>query len=187
MKKIFQKSAFLFVMLRMGVPAVAQDEVTLRIGDPAPALQYSKWLKDEPVTSFDGGKLYVLEFWATWCGPCRAAMPHLTMLQKQYQGKIAIIGVNIWEDVKKGKPYNTYIPAVEKFVKQNNENMGYALFIDNNDQYMGNKWMKAAGQEGIPSTFIIKDGKIIWIGDPMALDSTLPKIMDGSYDMVVYK
>lgn len=184
---MFQKIAFAVLVLCLGMLAGAQDEVTLRIGDPAPPLKFSKWIKGEPVNSFDGDKLYVLEFWATWCGPCRAAMPHLTELQKKYQEKIFFIGVNIWEDVKKGKPYNMYIPIVEKFVKQNNENMGYALFIDNNDQYMGNKWMKAAGQEGIPSTFIIKDGKIIWIGDPMALDTTLPKMLDGHYNMVAYK
>jgi len=164
-----------------------QDAITLRIGDPAPALKYSKWIKGEPVVSFDGQQLYILEFWATWCGPCRAAMPHLTKLQKQYQGRISIIGVDIWEDIKKGKPYNAYIPVVEKFVKENNENMGYSLVIDNNDQHMGNNWMKAAGQEGIPSTFIIKEGRIVWIGDPMALDTTLPKLLDGSYNMSAYK
>jgi thiol-disulfide isomerase/thioredoxin len=186
MKNSF-KTSLTSIMLCLTLSAFAQNGVTLRIGDPAPALQYSKWLKGDPVNFFDGQKLYVLEFWATWCGPCRAAMPHLTMLQKRYEGKICIVGVNIWEDVKKGKPYNTYIPVVEKFVKQNNENMGYSLFIDNNEQYMGNKWMKAAGQEGIPSTFIIKAGKIIWIGDPMALDTTLPKMLDGTYNMMAYK
>lgn len=187
MKKKFKNTVFVFLILSAAYSAFAQNEPMLRIGDPAPALKYSKWIKGEPISSFDGNHLYVLEFWATWCGPCRAAMPHLTELQKQYQGKISIIGVNIWEDVKKGKPYNAYIPIVEKFVEQNNENMGYSLFIDNNDQYMGNKWMKAARQEGIPSTFIIKHGKIIWIGDPMALDTTLSKMLEDRYNIVAYK
>lgn len=187
MKSIFQKTVFSFWVLSSALAVSAQHKITLRIGDTAPPIKYSKWIKGEPVTSFESDQLYILEFWATWCGPCRAVMPHLTGLQKQYQGKISIIGVNIWEDIKKDKPYNAYIPRVEKFVEQNNENMDYSQFIDNNDQYMGNKWMKAAGQEGIPSTFIIKHGKIIWIGDPTALDTTLSKMLEGRYNMVAYK
>jgi thiol-disulfide isomerase/thioredoxin len=187
MKNIFQKAVFAFLTMCSALAVFAQDEISLRIGDPAPPIKYSKWIKGDPVSSFDGDQLYILEFWATWCGPCRAAMPHLSEVQKQYQGKISIIGVNIWEDKKKGQPYENYLPIVEKFVKQNNENMEYALFVDNTDQHMGNRWMKAAGQEGIPSTFIIKGGKIIWIGDPMALDTTLPKLLDGSYNMLAYK
>ncbi|MGV3528074.1 MAG: TlpA family protein disulfide reductase [Flavisolibacter sp.] len=165
----------------------AQDRPTLKIGDVAPQIKYSKWLKGQPVGTFKSDQIYVLEFWATWCGPCRAAMPHLTKLQTAYAEKITIIGVDIWEDKKKGEPHDKFLPAVEKFIRQNNENMGYALFADNDEQYMGNSWMKAAGQEGIPSTFIVKDNKIIWIGDPMALDSILPKILNGSYDMTAYK
>jgi thiol-disulfide isomerase/thioredoxin len=187
-KIISNRKAFLsivFLILFAGVNA--QGEVTLHIGDPAPELKYSKWIKGEPISSFEGSQLYILEFWATWCGPCRAAMPHLTELQKQYQGKISIIGVDIWEDTKKGKPYNSYIPIVEKFVLENDQNMGYSLVIDNNEQHMGNKWMKAAGQEGIPSTFIIRNGEIVWIGDPMALDTTLTKMFNGSYNMLAYK
>jgi thiol-disulfide isomerase/thioredoxin len=164
-----------------------QDEVTLRIGDPAPAIKYSKWLKGEPVTSFNSDHLYILEFWATWCGPCKGAMPHLTKLQKEYEGKISIIGVGVWEKIKEGEAYESSLPMVAKYVQGNDANMGYSVIADNNDQHMGDNWLKAAGQGGIPSTFIIKNEKIIWIGHPMALDTTLPKIFDGSYDMDTYK
>jgi thiol-disulfide isomerase/thioredoxin len=166
----------------------AQDIViTLHIGDQAPPVKYSKWLKGEPVTAFEGEQLYVLEFWATWCGPCKAAMPHLTKLQKEYAGKATFIGVDVWEKVKEGEPYEAALPMVTKFVKGNDANMGYSVVADNNDQYMGNSWLKAAGQNGIPSTFIVKDKKIIWIGHPLALDTTLPKILGGTYDMGGYK
>lgn len=187
MKKIFKNIAIASLMQFAVRTAIAQDAIALRIGDPAPALKYSKWIKGEPIASFEDGQLYVLEFWATWCGPCRTAMPHLTMLQKQYEGKISIIGVDIWEDKKKGQPYEAYLPIIEKFVNENSDNLGYSLFADNNDQHMGNNWMKAAGQEGIPSTFIVKGNKIIWIGDPMALDTILPTILEGTYNMVAYK
>jgi len=167
--------------------ATAQQNNILDIGDQAPPLKYSKWIKGEPISSFTGNQLYVLEFWATWCGPCKMAMPHLTKLQQQYKDKVTFIGVGIWEKVPEGKPYESSLPSVEKFVKGNDASMGYAVIADNNEQFMGNKWMKAAGENGIPSTFIVKDNKIIWIGHPNSLDSILPKMLDGKYDMEAFK
>ena len=45
----------------------------------------------------------LVDFWAPWCGPCKAAMPHLTKTQKAYEGKATIIGVDVWEKVKEGE------------------------------------------------------------------------------------
>jgi thiol-disulfide isomerase/thioredoxin len=188
MKQIWIQCALTLLSISFSLVTFAQERaVTLRIGDPAPGIKYSKWLKGEPLASFKRDHLYILEFWATWCGPCRAAMPHLTELQQQYKGKVTIIGVNIWEDKKKGQPYESFLPLVETFVQKNQEHMGYSVMVDHNDQYMGNYWMHAAGQEGIPSTFLIQDGKVIWIGNPTALDSTLPEIIAGRYNMAAYK
>lgn len=167
--------------------ARGQQNNILTIGDQAPPLKYSKWIKGEPISSFAGTQLYVLEFWATWCGPCKAAMPHITKLQQQYKDKVSFIGVGIWEKVAEGKPYESSLPSVEKFVKGNDANMGYSVIADNNEQFMGNKWMKAAGENGIPSTFIVKDNKIMWIGHPNSLDSILPKMLNGTYDMEAFK
>lgn len=164
----------------------AQTTVTLKIGDQAPAIKYSKWLKGEALTSLDPSQLYILEFWATWCGPCKMAMPHLTKLQQEYKGKALFIGVGVWEKVAEEKPYESSLPYVERFVKGNDANMGYSVIADNNEQFMGNNWLKAAGENGIPSTFIVKNNQVIWIGHPNALDSLLPKVIDGSYDMKAF-
>ena len=178
-----------FVLLAFScIAAYSQDnEVTLRIGDKAPPVKYSKWIKGTPVETFKGDQLYILEFWATWCGPCKAAMPHLTKTQKQYEGKVTIIGVDVWEKVDEGKPYETALPLVTKFVQGNAANMGYSVVADNNEQQMGKNWLKAAGQNGIPSTFIVKNERIIWIGHPIKLDSTLELMMNGNYNMEEYK
>lgn len=190
MKKnnIILKAFNLALCMLVGLSSVkAQTSSKLSIGDAAPALKYSKWLKGNPVKSFDGDHLYVLEFWATWCGPCKAAMPHITELQQQYNDKATFIGVGVWEKVPDGKPYESSLPSVEKYVKGNDANMGYDVVADNNEQHMGNNWLKAAGQNGIPSTFIVKNNKIIWIGHPNSLDSILPKMVAGTYDMQAYK
>jgi thiol-disulfide isomerase/thioredoxin len=182
-KKIFVSALMLIMVLQSS----AQDEVTLHIGDKAPDIKYSEWIKGSPIKSFKGDELYVLEFWATWCGPCKAAMPHLTKTQKEYEGKITIIGVDVWEKTKEGENYETALPLVNKFVKGNDANMGYSVVADNNEKHMATKWLTAAGINGIPSTFIIKNKKIIWIGHPIVLDSMLALIENGKYNMEEYK
>lgn len=68
-------------------------------GDSAPALNVMAWLKGEPVPRFEPGHVYVVDFWSTWCPVCAAAMPHLSAMQANYQGKLSIIGVNARETV----------------------------------------------------------------------------------------
>ncbi len=69
-------------------PAATEEEKTdstgeLLIGDPAPQISIGKWVKGNPVESFAKDQVYVVEFWATWCGPCLANMPHLASLQTE--------------------------------------------------------------------------------------------------------
>src|SRR5207237_986319 len=138
----------------------------LSVGDSAPKLAVKEFVKGEPVTKFERGKTYVVEFWATWCGPCRISIPHLTELQKQHKN-VTFVGVSIWErDAKKVKP----------FVEEMGDKMDYRVALDEvpeggpaDQGAMAKNWMSAANQEGIPAAFIINgEGKIAWIGYPMA-------------------
>src|SRR5688572_24004687 len=64
-------------------------------GKPPPALQTTDWVNREPVTLDQlKGKVVLLDFWATWCGPCIAAIPHTNELQAKYGERgLVIIGV----------------------------------------------------------------------------------------------
>src|SRR5262249_55752858 len=95
------KRVSLVMALALGVAGVSARAQSLGIGDPAPKLEVKSFVKGEPVKEFEPGKNYVVEFWATWCGPCKATIPHLTELQKKHP-EVAFIGVSIWEEDQSG-------------------------------------------------------------------------------------
>jgi thiol-disulfide isomerase/thioredoxin len=160
-------------------PLARADE--LKLGAPAPALEVSKFVKGEPVKGFEPGTTYVVEFWATWCGPCRATIPHLTELQKK-NPKAVFIGVDVFEHD---------ISEVEPFLKEMGDKMDYRVALDSvpegagpDEGKMAKNWMEAAGENGIPTAFIVnKEGKVAWIGHPMEMEEPLAKVLDGTYDL----
>lgn len=141
-------------------------------------MQVKSWFKGSPVNSFDKDKIYVVEFWATWCGPCKESIPHLTELAKKNKD-VTFVGVSIWEDDKDGN--------IAKFVDQMGEKMDYNVGYSGNQEGMSQTWMAAAGQNGIPSAFVIKGGTIQWIGHPMELEKPLAEIKAGKFDMAAFK
>lgn len=150
--------------------------VTLKVGDAAPALAIDTWVKGEAVAGFEKGKVYVVEFWATWCGPCIKAIPHLTELQKQHKD-VTFIGVAASE---KPGDNGDRLKKVQEFVAKQGEKMAYRVGFDG-DGEMREGWMRAAGQRGIPCTFIVNgEGKIAWIGHPNNLDEALAPLLKKS-------
>ena len=180
MKSVRISLSVALLLVAAAIPVQAQ---TLSIGDPAPKLEVKSFVKGEPVSEFEPGKNYVVEFWATWCGPCKTSIPHLTELQKK-NPSVTFIGVSVWEqDQDKVKP----------FVEEMGDKMAYRVAIDSvpdkekgSEGAMAKTWMTAAGQDGIPSAFIVnKEGKIAWIGHPMEMDKPLEKMLAGNWDLKV--
>lgn len=160
---------------------VAQQKSALIVGDNAPEIRYSKWLKGTPVKSYEKDRIYVLEFWATWCGPCIQAMPALSEYARKHP-EVTIIAYNVMEKVG-GRPYDSALPNIEKFVKSMGDKMDFNVAVDDNDQYMQNNWLKRAAINAIPATMIVKEGKLIWIGTPREMEETIVSIKNGSYKM----
>jgi len=159
--------------------SVAQE---LTMGSKAPKLEVSRFIKGDTVKGFEQGKTYVVEFWATWCGPCLATIPHLTKLQKEYKD-VTFIGVAIYEEDQE---------KVEAFVEKMGDKMDYRVALDSvaedaqpDDGAMVKGWMNPAEQRGIPASFIVNgDGVIAWIGHPGEIDEPLEQIATGKWDLV---
>ncbi|MBS1723126.1 MAG: TlpA family protein disulfide reductase [Armatimonadetes bacterium] len=147
-------------------------------GTKAPKLDVKSWYKGTPVKDFEPGKTYVVEFWATWCGPCRESIPHLTEMAKANKD-VTFIGVSIWEDDVDGN--------IAKFVGDMGDKMDYNVGYSSNKDGMAKSWMAEAGQNGIPTAFIVKDGVVVWIGHPMSMEAPLKEVKAGTFDMKAFK
>jgi thiol-disulfide isomerase/thioredoxin len=176
-------------------PGVEVERITkLMVGDRAPELAIGEWVKGDEVTGFEEGKVYVVEFWATWCGPCIGGMPHVSELQKEYKDKgVTVIGVNVFDEPANVAPFMAD-RGERDGVKQTsgNELMQYTVAIEKKIEgedpsrhgEMANNWFEAAGQDGIPSAFIVdQKGYVAWIGHPMRMDKPLEEIVAGEWDM----
>lgn len=170
----------LFCSIAVTTQAQEAQSPSLNIGDPAPPLRVRGWLKGTPVERFEKGQVYVLEFWATWCRPCIAAMPHLSDLAREYKGKATFIGVDVFEwKLKSPKS----ISQIKAFVDSMGQRMDCPVAIEDSS-YTVADWMEAAGEQGIPATFVVNgEGRLAWIGHPTELDKVLPKIVNQTWDV----
>ena len=151
----------------------APTTLALSIGSKAPIPEISDFVRGEKPTFFEPGKVYVIEFWATWCPPCRQSMPHLTKLAEDMKSKgVVIVGVS---DEK--------VETVRTFLEKDEwkQKARYTLATDP-DRSTHRAYMEASGQGGIPTAFIVKEGVVQWIGHPMEMDAPLAKIVDGTWD-----
>jgi thiol-disulfide isomerase/thioredoxin len=150
---------------------------SLNIGDPAPPLRLRGWLKGEPVQQFKKSNVYVVEFWATWCAPCKAEMPHLSALAREYKDRVTILGIDIYEEK------TTSIAKVKAFVDSMGHKMDYRVAAEDSN-FMVVGWLNASGERGIPKSFVVNgEGRLAWIGHPTKLAAVLPKIVSNTWDI----
>jgi peroxiredoxin len=116
------------------------------VGKPAPGFTLTDSTGKTIKLADYRGKVVLLNFWATWCGPCKIEMPWFSGYEQQYQGKdFAVLGVSLDEDGWKAvKPYLA------------SHKIGYPIMIGGDDLSQA-----YGGIDSLPTTFLIgKDGRI---------------------------
>jgi thiol-disulfide isomerase/thioredoxin len=179
-----QSASAVFLMIIVFAPLCHGGGYAVGVGKPAPPLVTGKWLRGERTDQFRKGHVYVIESWATWCGPCIKSIPRLSSLQKKYAGKVTVIGIDVWEEDSS---------SAEPFVEKQGKNMTYDVaqdfvppgltFFEGN---FAKEWIEGAGKYsvGIPLAFIVNnDGVIAWIGHPSELDEPLDQVVAGRWDL----
>lgn len=130
-------------------------------GKKAPEIRVGEWIANEPKLD---GKVVMVEFWATWCGPCKKSIPHLGELQKKYPNELAVIGIS-----------NEDAGTIRGFMKHTK--MEYSVASDTQNQVMS-----VVRSPGIPHAFVMSpDGIVRWQGHPASLsEETLQQIIAAS-------
>ena len=184
----------LFSVLCVCAAASAQDKpYKLMVGDPAPPLTVSSWVQGGPITNFEKGRIYVLDFWATWCGPCKRSIPHLVKVNDKFKDKVTVIGVDVWEpETAKVAPfvqkrgdmaYSIALDQVDPMPKTMDPKKA-GRWVDEHGQ-MARGWLGASGRDkiGIPTMFIVDgDGNVAWIGEASDIDKPLEDLVAGTFD-----
>ncbi len=100
------------------------------------------------------GKVVILDFWASWCGPCKAAMPHVQSLAKQYKNQDVVVLAAGTSDKRED---------FEKFVKENNSKYPDVIWTHDKEEKSDDRASKKLYDvSGIPTQFVIgRDGKVV--------------------------
>ena len=114
------------------------------------------------------GKVILIDFWATWCGPCKMAMPKIQALHEKYRDKaVSVFGVDTWE--------RGAADIAQKYMAQQGYTYGLLL--------KGDDLAKAYGISGIPTVVLIgPDGKILFtsVGFADKEEEHLAELIDGA-------
>jgi len=159
------------ILVLLAIAATVPDAQALDVGDTAPAPQVESWVGGTALTAEAmKGKILVVEFWATWCQPCRRTAPHLNKVHAKYKDKgVVVMGIT---EEKEG--------TVAKFLKT--VSMDYHVGIDKKGK-TNNTYMN--GVPGIPHAFVVgRDGKVAWHGHPLGeLERVVEQMVAGTFDV----
>jgi len=173
-----------------GTPAAGERFAPLEVGDPAPPLEVAHWLRGPAVQAFEPGQVYVLDFWAVWCQPCVALLPHLSELQERLADRgVHVVAVTVPDE--KDNPKQGIEALVEREAATVHLPIAYDAPADpqacDTLPLCGKTslaYIRAALLDGVPLAFVVDGrGRVAWIGDPSALPPVVEPVAAGTWDL----
>ncbi|MBN2130164.1 MAG: TlpA family protein disulfide reductase [Sedimentisphaerales bacterium] len=114
--------------------------------EKAPEFVVEQWLTPEPRAE---GKCLLIEYWATWCAPCRRSIPVLNEIHRRFRDRLIVVGIS-------DEPRDTVLALEEPKIE-------YHLAIDTQA-----RMKKALGVVGIPHAIVVEPGgHVVWEGYPL--------------------
>lgn len=150
---------YILTFLTMGI-TYAQSNI--KVNEKAPKINITHWIENVPTNKSLDNKFTVLEFWATWCGPCIAAVPHMNKIQSEFNNK-DLVYISITDE------------SVEK-VKRSLKRIDFKSIVvtDLTKETQINFGDGKKGLDTYPLTVLIDNKGIIkWIGEPKKLNSKI--------------
>ena len=155
------------------------------IGDRVPPLgDQLTWLQGDSAPEFETGKVYLLDFWATWCPPCYPMIDHLSELQNRYGASgLVVIGIAVGTDV--GTP-------LPRFLEKEGPRFSYAVAEPVLEQELKSRLVHPSIMDpddfSLPFVMLVdRQGRLAWTSDPRGtddeLDEALAAVMNGTFDL----
>src|SRR5688572_15058845 len=159
--------AFLALLLSVGGSAgpCRAAAAPVGVGDPAPEIGVRKWLNvaagQEPTPESLKGRVVMIEFWGTWCGPCVQAMPKVQEIHDRYKDRgLTVLAIS----------YET-LDVMRPFLEKN----AFTMPVGSDPT---KATVEAYGVRSWPSTFVIdRDGKIAFAGAPYGVEPAIEKAL----------
>jgi thiol-disulfide isomerase/thioredoxin len=138
-----------FLLIALSLSTIQSGYSQVKIDDQAPAIELTSMNGEVIKLSDFAGKVVLIDFWASWCGPCRKANPELEKIYQKFKDKdFTILGVSL--DSKE----TSWIAAIKK------DKISYPQVIDVDN--WNSKTVESYGIDKLPSSYLInKEGKII--------------------------
>ena len=129
-----------------------QDTTAKYVGKPAPDFTLKDTTGKDVTLSGYKGHVVLLDFWATWCGPCQITMPIFEQIHNEYSDQgLIVVGVNTWDTEKALAPY----------LKENATKYTFQILVDPATDPNQSVATKLYGVQGIPTTLIIDKNGVV--------------------------
>lgn len=130
------------------------------LNKPSPTIAVQKWLPETPDLT---GKFVLVDFWATWCGPCKKSIPTLNAMSAKFKDKMLVVGLTDEDE--------------ETVAKMTEPKIDYLIAIDTE-----HRSLSAAGITAIPHTLLIDPkGFVRYEGHPDNLDESMVQELIAKY------